>query len=936
MAQSTVNTPRNLDTWGSNVSHPFMAPAVAPATTASSNSTPSSTAVNPANLVELVKSPGAEDLSYPGQDHKNAEQIANGQLQVILQKIQDLDKKISEVNENIKSHPPSEVPATLQKNLKDSTTQRKSLQKEARDIGNISTSAADDENQKSGSQSRKKILSVKIEEIEHAIIFSEQSGREKETEKLNKKLSALKAEYAKLVASIPSESLEFTSSSSQFNQPDQVAVIKKMVQDGEQGIDKISKRILALTREKPPGHKEDTKKLQLEMGQLQQENMNLRLLLKNTKAPADNGSDDETVSDVINSEDSSSSLEQSEVPEKNREQTQKFGPMFRRMTTARRMPKSQVDGSSPPDLRTLQEQTRILQQDYPEYKSHYFTQRGNEKIEDLEEQLILSGKNTDLKWTAITRMQIRIQKLNPEDKATHAERAKLKKELAKLRSEHQNELRKTSALLAEIHNIESIVLPPAVHSAKTKARIAVVDSFLATVKSKATKDLETIHTNKITALKNSLSTERYGKVMRWNLLAGVAGFGVSFLLPNTITRFAPSWYGLAIAPVVAASLHVLLATPTVKTLMASTWNSPALGEMNNYFKLKGSAWGDWWRGQEHEKKWKSKDPNATVKLTSAEKLQEGRAFSEIYWDRYKREDFSYFSYTAGYGIKAAVVAAFTSYFSGATMESKGVEAAMHGLMGALSGALYVEGQQFFRRGDPNAKEIAVPTPEIYAAEAAALSSYRTDIENKISELTAGDAIGIKFSDMITRVLNQELRKTEKALIIATWKSKPGGGGIWEHEFLSQFQKGALEDTLSEVIGRILSLYQVAGIGHLTAAWRMSSEPHMMFLGHLIAAIGLMAPPLGFTARGIFSGLTRASIQAISGDNHTSVVTQLRNRHVDDDGDVLVGSNDEDTLSEEGSESESVVVDMSQDDGIDEESSEDSWDGNPRERDELGY
>ena len=483
-------------------------------------------------------------------------------------------------------------------------------------------------------------------------------------------------------------------------------------------------------------------------------------------------------------------------------------------------------------------------------------------------------------------------------------------------------------LLSERDKLEEKELPETPRPTlkeKEDAYKALLDS----VKSQNTRALEKIHADMLaeldrTTAASALSTSKY------TLLAGAAAFSVSFLIANTLSRFVPaplvaiSWVG---APIMAGALHVITATPMAKQVMTRLWTSNAMGELNNNFKLRGSAWGDWWRGESDKLKYVSKDPAKTEKITIAERLKEEKPFLSLLGERYATEEAAYFTYTMNYTFKAIAAAILTSYLRGGTWASKGVEATLHGFCGALSGAEYLWLQQERRSTHPNAKQTAVPTQECYAAEAAALKSLREDLKKEITECRNQPNKDPK--DKTESNLNKALHKNEKALLIADLRSKPLG--TLRHDFLAQFSKAAWRDTLSETLGRILSLVPTTLVGELTRSWRASPDPYLMFLGHALPAVVLIAPP-GFTARPLYSGAIRGLLQAFENSREKkTVATRAQNLQFvagEDSEVVTVSSSASQEISFEDSD-ESVVVSVESDfDNSDDE----SWDGNPTDRD----
>jgi len=124
-------------------------------------------------------------------------------------------------------------------------------------------------------------------------------------------------------------------------------------------------------------------------------------------------------------------------------------------------------------------------------------------------------------------------------------------------------------------------------------------------------------------------------------------------------------------------------------------------------------------------------------------------------------------------------------------------------------------------------------------------------------------------------------------------------GLLKHEFMTQFAHGNRLDTIAEILGRTLSLMPTAVVNDLTAEWRKSSDPLLVFGAHTLSAIALIMPP-GFTARPVYVGFFRACLQAMCNMYENKTAPENKTTPIDDeDDDSLVGSadSDEDWLDE---------------------------------------
>ena len=286
-----------------------------------------------------------------------------------------------------------------------------------------------------------------------------------------------------------------------------------------------------------------------------------------------------------------------------------------------------------------------------------------------------------------------------------------RKKLAALRSEHIQLLASIGKLLADRSVLGKPVLSPPENDEIDP------ESVKATI-TEDTKKLEmeykTLHDEFIANVNNDPYDR--AKTLGWNFFAGAAAFGTSFLITNTISRIAPPWFSYA-APVVAGTLHAVVATPTAKSLMRKVWRGKALAESNNYFRLLGAYWSDNARGQTEAAKYVHKNPNKKDLIPVQERLAEERSLLDILIDRYKAEELSYCSYSVMYSVKGMIEAYLPPFLNYSATGRNIVDIGPHALAGAISGALYLAGQQHFRSALPaNTVDVMLP-PEVYAAQA---------------------------------------------------------------------------------------------------------------------------------------------------------------------------------------------------------------------------
>lgn len=373
------------------------------------------------------------------------------------------------------------------------------------------------------------------------------------------------------------------------------------------------------------------------------------------------------------------------------------------------------------------------------------------------------------------------------------------------------------------------------------------------------KSLQTVVLEKNYLDKLAKQQERVGDtnayVLGWDALTGSVGFSVSFLIGNTLGRYLPQPANTYAPPLVSGLLHTIAATPVAKNLMARTWTATSLAELNNYFKLAGAHAGAWIAGTTEQRKYDPKDPAKEGKLTIAEKrAEETKSFHELSHNRYRDEEAAYWFYTFNYSIKAAACSVVAQFLSQGTEAARGTEAALHAWSGACSGAEYIMTQQVARSARPNAKPVAVPTRDIFTAQAVYLKSLRDDVNTVLTGTRTVPAVDLTNANM--RVLRRESHRLEQERIIAERKSQ--WAGIARHEFVAQFQGDAKWDTLSEALGRIITLVPVTVVNEMCAHMRKSPDSLTMFLGHFLPSVVLIG---GFTTRPWVCGTIRAGIQA---------------------------------------------------------------------------
>lgn len=466
-------------------------------------------------------------------------------------------------------------------------------------------------------------------------------------------------------------------------------------------------------------------------------------------------------------------------------------------------------------------------------------------------------------------------------------------------------------------------------------------TLLEKIKSDRTRELEHQYHEALNEYKRELDTYSctWLKSIAGKFFAGPLAFAVSFGTGNTLNRLVPPehqrWISYSIAPLWSASFHALFAGPIAKQCLSRMWTSPILGEMNNYFRLLGSYAADRYKGESGEKKYNSKDPAKTEKLTIGERWAEERSVNQINFERMKTEEAGFAGYSINYILKGIAPAFFPEVYSSKELSTRGNDAAAHFVAGAVSSAENVYAQQYLRSRDPKAKELTLPTQAISGMEAAHLRSLAIDLA------TAIDSDEYKDDHKARHTLVRLLRQTNKAAVIAERKSTCLG--TLKQELMDSLKDAPSRlDMTSEIIGRFISLMFVAGMSQVTAEFRKSTNPGLRFLGHVIPAIDLIAPP-GWAFRGLYAGYIRALLQFFyelkkPDDKQPDLVTRIPKsvQNPMDGGTQSTSKADEihnevsNDADNDADDDSSIFVSMT-----DDSDDSDDWDGNPLSRDERG-
>ncbi len=521
------------------------------------------------------------------------------------------------------------------------------------------------------------------------------------------------------------------------------------------------------------------------------------------------------------------------------------------------------------NLTQIHESGKSLSVQMPEDRWPSSSDSGSNKLDVLERKMEKLAAQGDAAASKYHKLKQAIARDHENGDVGPQTMAAKQRKLQQYKNEYRQYSNKVASLIPQWETLVEHASPPATRSAKQLADDR--KSFINQYKSGETRTLEKTYDDLLAGQQKRIEGD-FPYVSAWDAAAGAAGFASSFLIGNTLSRYLPGWLSghwsaYLIPPAISGGLHVVVATPIVKNLMARTWSATSLAELNNYFKLGGAYVGDLVRGKADVQKYDSKNTDETEKLNIRQRWAQEKGIRELTANRYQDEEAAYWMYTTTYAVKAMLFSAYSQHLSPGTDAIKHLEAAFHGAMGMASGAGYVPLQQLARSLRPGAKPTAVPTREIFAAQADFLKSLRDDLSAALQEHRENQ--GSNPTDPTERALRKEIHRIDNERKVADDKAQ--WAGIARSELTAQFQGEAFWDTMAEIFGRIISLWPTTAVSYLTASMRKSPDPMMMFLGHFLPAVTLMFPigVGGFTSRPWICGVIRAGMQAFLVGRFTS-------------------------------------------------------------------
>lgn len=905
-------------------------PHTTAAQTATLSNTASSGASEPAtDLKQLHQLATSTAVTVPGASHSATEKKMNLDKQASMKDLGRLELRIGKTRQAQKKaeeRRDSTGAAKLKSELQGLRKQKSALIKtiEPGRVHTSSESGSTDSEEGSSNHSaslRREIKEVRqdIKACKASLERAQKASKEKEAAKLERELAKLQSERRQLASELEAatgdqsetSTASSTASSAASNSasdapvpvsPDPLTNVRHQL-DGR--LDKISKIDQKLASPKRPhSHQDDTAELRQEKQALEEEVGHLRSVLRFLE--------NQPPQDTVDGEPPSVSTAPAPPA-----RASSLSKLVRSATAKRRhhaiasRPATPPETGNPTPLKALHDKSRNSTLLMPEDLKQHFSEAALEEIELLDEEIANIADNLDLLLETRRRLP---QSGSPDGQ--DGDRDAMQKQLRALDKSILKGNLKLGKLIEQREKLEIKVLPKQGLTAKEQA--AQYKAFLESHKSDKTRALEKAHAHRLAEQAREWSSG----CGEWGLrsLAGFTANAFSFFIGNSIARaLAVPVVGSVVSMPVAAFLHVMLGGPIVKQVLNQTWTAPALIELNNYFKLLGASWADYATGETEVRKYASKNPDLKDKLTIGERRAEERDFWPMFWDRYKTEEVGYYAYTVNYALKALAAGGLATAVDPKGSVYKAAEWAMHGVMGWMSGAEYVVASQDARSLIPGAAQVVLPNRATSAAEAAALESLLNDLQKALA--TSRAQLPKDPTDPTERELLKAIRKTEKALAVARKKSE--FLGTFAHEFTAQFAtKEATADTLSESVGRTISLVPVAVLAEFLVPWRASGNFWLTAAAHALQALLLIMPP-GFTARPVYSGLLRAMMQA--GLNERSAPPARTGRSGQPQPSGSADRPGSVPLHDQGDES--TVIEVSSDDSDDE-----GWHGNPTERD----
>ncbi len=798
-------------------------------------------------------------LVPPDSGHASTEKARNLDKQASLKQLDKVELSISQKSKEFKKARDNKDEAStnrIQEDLGHLQKQKKEISKQLSSSRSHSSSRSDSDDEDSANSSSSedggrdlRAFNREIERCQQALKNAEAGGNKQTARKLEQKLETLRkerAEYTKATkgGNSSQRSLVIDSLHEHFGyQPINYYLegIGKTIRKNEQLIEDLQEKLNEPGSESASSDAIDS--IEDQIDELRQRNNTFRKVLE----ILNEGAQDDIDTGIDGKAKSHPSNRDASVADRIRTATK------RRRSSMPHPPALSSSRSGATPLQRMHGQTTKSGLLFPEDLKHHLSDKALRKIEDIDAQIENLSEQVDL---------LRNQASLNADQS---------KQLLKLTST-------LGSLIIEREKQEAIALP------KTHTPPAAQhEPLLERVKSKETHRLEDIFKQE----RSNHEREFESSWSAWaqQMLAGPLAFGASFFVGNSIARAGFPGAGF-VGSLVSGALHVVPAGPILKQTLAKSWTAPGLAEFNNYMKLQGASWGDWWRGEKAVKKYQSKNPSETERLTISDRLKQERSFNSILWDRFITEEVPYFSYTINYGIKALGMALGAPYFAAGSAGSIAAEWGAHSVAGFASGAQTVLGIQFMRSLNPQAKEVITPSRKVFEAEADMLDSLLADLKVALEDIEnnpPADPDGTTKKELL-----KAIHKTQKAAAAARTKSE--FLGILKYEFMEAFATpDARADTISEMLGRIISVMPIATVSLLLAEWRKSGNPWQAFAAHAIPALVLMTPTLGWTLRPLYAGFIRALAQMCingsakhmaAGAGNASVTTNLQQIVID--------------------------------------------------------
>ena len=591
------------------------------------NSDPTTSHTSENSLQEIHRR--SSSTPYPDNHYSQREKDHNNSRQKITLDIDDIDRKIKRQKRSLgKANREGDETASkkISESIKQLERKRSALDKSSKKPITTRNSAQRRHSEKSSHihdedstiRQRFNELSREIESKRKALASALEEDREKAVEGIKKELTILTKERDDLVADLdssvesPSQTDESSTSSENVHESatsqDEAAIIGvEQILDDRRIALKIAQTDL-ITSTRANANKAEIEQRQHQVSELQSEVAKLAKVLSIA-----NQSPDAALSEQG---DTGGSPPQS--PD-SKDQHSLAGVIHRTRTEKRRTAipdQSRATSTPPTPLKELHESANRNSALFTrEELKQYLSAEAKKNLEKLDKKIDAVASTIDIHLAERA-------KLIKQRKHSTAQESdpQIRKQIQKIDLEIRNLVIKLGKLIVRLTAVEDLMLPRTEQlSAEEKKQR--YEAFLARHKSKTTLDLEKIYKEKLATYQKKVLGSRATNCM--SLLAGAVTNFSTFFLGNSLTRLLAGSAPTAAAYIgggVAGLLHIVVGAPVLKQTAAASWTALGLVEFNNYWKLVGASWGDWWRDEQKKEKYVSKNPKNSGLLTIEQRL----------------------------------------------------------------------------------------------------------------------------------------------------------------------------------------------------------------------------------------------------------------------------------------------------------------------------